>query len=69
MTATLQSAEQAVMALTAYGLEKQLITSDDIYYTANTLFDIMHMEPEEDPAAGGYPSLSSGRCRAARHLR
>ena len=50
MTATLQSAEQAVMALTAYGLEKQLITSDDIYYTANTLFDIMHMEPEEDPA-------------------
>ncbi len=48
MNSSLHSPEAAVCALIAYGLSRGLITSDDIYYTANTLYDILHTEPEQE---------------------
>ena len=48
MAASFRSTEQAVCALTAYGVKKGLITSDDVFWAANSLCDILKIEPEED---------------------
>lgn len=42
------TAQEAVKALTVYGVRKGLITEDDVIYTANGLLDVMKIEPESD---------------------
>ena len=35
----------AVTALVRYGVERGLITADDAVFTANSIFDLMQMDP------------------------
>ena len=40
--------ENTVRDLIAYGLEKELIGADDVYFAANGIFDALQLEPEGD---------------------
>ena len=52
---TLQTTEEAVLALTSYGVSKGLITLEDRYYTANLLMDEMKAEGTSDFGQGELP--------------
>lgn len=59
----LKTTEQAVLALTTYGIDRGLITEDDRYYAANLLMEEMHQQPSSSfgqealPPAAKIPSL------------
>ncbi len=53
---TLQTTEDAVLALTAYGVSKGLITTEDRYYAANLLMDEMKAEGSSDFGQGELPN-------------
>ncbi len=60
----LDTTEQAVLALTAYGLDRGLIEAEDRFYAANLLMDKMQLQPTsgfgqgELPKAEELPELS-----------
>lgn len=48
--------EESVQALVSYGIDKNLIQKEDAVYTANTVFDVLGVEPSyEFSPLGGEP--------------
>lgn len=54
------SVEDSVLHLCGYALSKQLITEDDLFYAANTLFDMLQFTPSSDfqPMRAAQPSYA-----------
>ena len=51
----MKNTETAVKALLGYGMETGLICREDLIFTANGLFDVLHFEPDEQFGTDGIP--------------